>query len=239
LLVRHILEHAHDVGCFLGGIKELVLPGGYVIFEVPDSTRFLEKCDYSAVWEEHVVYFTPATFRRCFAVHGLELVHFESFPYSLENSLVGIVRLQAESAPPQSNPDELWQELGRALRFFQGLGQQRRRFQNYLSRYRDRTGKVALLGAGHLACTFINLLGLKDQVEFVVDDNPHKAGLFMPGSRLPIRGSSSLAVGDVRLCLLTVSPESEDRVIARNRDFVGKGGTFASIFPDSRYALCA
>jgi hypothetical protein len=45
-----------------------------------------------------------------------------------------------------------------------------------------------MFGADHLACTFVNLLGLKDVVRFVADDNPHKLGLFMPGSRLPIRG---------------------------------------------------
>jgi hypothetical protein len=237
LLVRHILEHAHDMPRFLAGIKELAHPDGYVIFEMPDATRALERCDYSAVWEEHVVYFTPETIKRCFAVNGLDLVHFESFPYSLEDSLVGIVRPGTGAERRCATAEMLAAETGRALRYFSALDPQRQRYQNYLADYRRRTGKVALLGAGHLACTFINLLGLKDQIEFMVDDNPHKTNLFMPGSRLPIRGSASLLGGDIRLCLMSVSPESESKVIDKNQGFVQQGGTFASIFPDSCYSL--
>ena len=57
---------------------------------------------------------------------------------------------------------------------------------------RLRAGPVAVLGAGHLACAFINYLRVGEHVSFVVDDNPHKHGLRMPGSRLPIRGASAL-----------------------------------------------
>jgi hypothetical protein len=237
LLVRHILEHAHDVSHFLAGLKELVQPEGYIIFEMPDATRALEKYDYSAVWEEHVVYFTRHTIQRCFALNGLDLVHFESFPYPLEDSLVGIVKPGAGAEPRWATAAVLTAETARALRYFKTLERQRQRYRSYFADYRHRTGKIALLGAGHLACTFINLLELKAQIEFVVDDNPHKANLFMPGSRLPIYGSAMLLGSDIRLCLMSVSPESENKVFNRNQAFVQKGGTFASIFPDSAHAL--
>lgn len=105
-----------------------------------------------------------------------------------------------------------------------------------MSEFRRNQGKVALLGAGHLACTFINLLELKDHIEFAVDDNPNKRGLFMPGSRLPILGSEALLDEDIKLCLLTVSPQAESRVIANNESYVKRGGSFSSISPASKMA---
>ncbi len=59
----------------------------------------------------------------------------------------------------------------------------------------------------------------------------------MPGSRLPIFESRALVERHIRLCLLSVAPESEERVIERNTTFVQSGGRFASIFPASKYAL--
>ena len=90
-----------------------------------------------------------------------------------------------------------------------------------------------MLGAGHLAGAFINLYGLADCIEFVVDDNPHKQRLFMPGSRLPIRPASELIRREIDLCLMTVRPEIEREVVQRNEAVRLRGGMLASVFPDS------
>jgi hypothetical protein len=70
-------------------------------------------------------------------------------------------------------------------------------------------------------------VGLEKLVECVIDDNPHKQNLLMPGSRLAIQGSAALATID--LCLLSLNPESEQRVLAKNQDFIQRGGKFLSI----------
>ncbi|MGW8367085.1 MAG: methyltransferase domain-containing protein [Gammaproteobacteria bacterium] len=45
LLVRHVLEHAHDPGAFLEALSMLVRPEGYLLFEMPDCTKFVRACD--------------------------------------------------------------------------------------------------------------------------------------------------------------------------------------------------
>ena len=78
---------------------------------------------------------------------------------------------------------------------------------------------------------------VEDAIDCVIDDNPHKRGLFMPGSRLPIVGSSALLERGIRLCLLSLNPIGEQKVIEKNAAFVAAGGAFASIFPASERAL--
>lgn len=230
VIARHILEHAHGLRGFLRTLKEFLNPGGYVVIESPDCKRALQDCDYSTVWEEHVFYFTPQTFRDAFAIGGYRLTQFQSFPYALENSLVGIAQVDERVRPFLAPAVE--EAIGQTFR--DNFVPTRQRLNEYLRR---QPGKIAFLGAGHLSCVFINFFGLKDVVEFVVDDNPHKQGLFMPGSRLPIRGSAALLENDINLCLLCLSPESEDKVIENNKGFVERGGKFASIFSASKYAL--
>ena len=225
LIVRHILEHAHEPKEFLAALRELVKPGGYFVFEVPDCTPALERGDYTMYWEEHVSCFTPGTFQQGLIAWGFSPVEFERYIYSNENSLVAIVQAGSGSPHPQ-DPAAV---------------QQGRKYSSEFSAYRinvnqaleneRKHGKVAVFGAGHLSCAWINFLGIEKHIEFVVDDHPRKKGMFMPGSRLPIRSSSDLLEQDIRLCLLSLSPESEIKVIQKNQAYLEAGGQFASIFP--------
>ena len=75
-------------------------------------------------------------------------------------------------------------------------------------------------------------------IDFVIDDNPNKCGLFMPGSRLPIVGSDALlSTANVKLCLLGLNPLAENKVINRHAAFTARGGVFKSIFTSSAVAL--
>jgi hypothetical protein len=238
LLLRHVLEHSYDIHEVLHCLKELVAPGGYIVFEMPDARRALERLDYSTVWEEHIFYFTPVTLRHCLENAGLEVVFLESYFYTLENSLVAIARV-AEDAGATGPVLGLREEIARAERFFGEFSRVRAQNQELLNRIRREEGKIAFLGAGHLSAAYICLYGLQGLVDLVVDDNPKKQGLFMPGSKLPILESSALVERDVKVCLMGVRPEIEDAVVQKNKAFTDRGGRMASIFPDSRYSLYA
>jgi SAM-dependent methyltransferase len=237
VIARHIWEHAFDPAGFLRALQQIMAPTGHIVLEIPDCERALASCDYTTVWEEHTLYFTPATFRHGILLAGLSISHYELVPYSLENSLIAVARRSAEVAPAPLDSALLESERRRATMYSRGLAPQRERTGASLAGFRKEQGKIAVLGAGHLACTYVNLLDLKEHIDFLVDDNPHKRGLYMPGSRLPICGSRALVDRAARLCLLSVSPESEDRVMQRNREFTAAGGRFASLFPASKYAL--
>lgn len=237
IIARHILEHAHDMLNFMIALKHLLNPHGYLVIEVPDCSRALEEQDYSTLWEEHIVYFTPDTFRSSFAFIGLSLIRFECFPYPFESSLVGIAQSEEKIVPSFPSESILERERNRALAFSEGLIEHRNRLKRFFPEFRKNQGNIALFGAGHLACTFINLLELKDYIEFVADDSPNKRGLFMPGSHLPILGSDALLERGIKLCLLSLSPESEEKVSKNNQAFIDQGGMFSSIFPVSKHAL--
>jgi len=238
VLFRYVLEHAQDVHGVLDALRGLIAPDGYVLFEVPDASRALERCDYSTIWEEHVFYFTPTTLRRCLTVAGFDVVFLKSYFYTLENALVAVAKPAAGRAAAAAS-DESRAEVERALGFLGAFPRIRDQYAAYFERLVRTEGKAALLGAGHLSAAFINLLGLGDFIDFVADDNPHKQGLYMPGSRVPILPSRCLAERGVPLCLMTVRPEIEEAVARKNQEFVSRGGRLASIFPGSPYALHA
>ncbi|RKZ85906.1 MAG: SAM-dependent methyltransferase [Candidatus Parabeggiatoa sp. nov. 1] len=236
VIARHIIEHGNNIIGFLKALKQLIKPNGYIVIEVPDSVQFLENHDCSPIWEEHIVYFTPETFKNSFSIGHFSLVKFENFPYALENSLIGIAQ-PTDIDESSLTTTKLEEEISRSLFYAQGVLKRNNALRQTLFEYQQKHGKIALFGAGHVGCMFINLVGLTDIIEFVVDDDPHKKNLLMPGSQLPIYESCALLDKNIKLCLLTLSPESEKKVLENNQAFIKKGGTFASIFLGDKLAL--
>jgi hypothetical protein len=234
VLARHILEHAHSPASFLAGLRTLVNPEGYIVIEVPDASRMFDQLDYSAVWEEHLTYFTERSLRSALGENGFEVVDITIHEGGHENLVVAIARPGQDSISRGQMGGE---GIESARRFGLAMPEQSARIRSVLIDHQKTAGKIAVLGAGHLSASYINLHGLAELIEFVVDDDPNKQGLLMPGSRLGIVGSVALVDAGITLCLLGINPASEPAVIKRNPGFLDKGGRFASILPASSLAL--
>lgn len=232
LVVRHILEHAHDVCGLLQGVHRLLKTGGYAVFEVPDCEEALLDCDYSILWEEHVLYFLPSTLRGCLERGGFEVLQ----QLRPRFSLLAVTRKSDAAVSLHAVPGWSDQVLG-AVSFGESLETIRKAVIAALQRIRGALGRLAFYGAGHMACTWLNLLRLGDQFDFVVDDHPKKKGMFMPGVRLPIIASSEVAGHGVTACVSALSAEAEGRVMAANPEFTARGIRFFSIFPRRHNAL--
>jgi len=233
LVVRHIAEHAADPDRFLNALEALLAPGGHLIIEVPDCERSLSLRDYAMPWEEHSLYFTEATLPPLLTGRGFEILGVDRHPYPFEDVLVLYARaLDPGARAPTTNARVAAAAFELATGYAADFPGRTRAIREALDRL-ARNGPIALYGAGHLSCTFVNLHGLASYFAFVVDDTLKKQGLFLPGNGLEIVPREKLARSDVATCLFGLAPEIEDKVIANNRAFVERGGAFYSIFAAS------
>ena len=239
IISRHVLEHVYDVFGFMDAIKQLLKPQGHVLFEVPDYTKSFGQLDYSTIWEEHLAYFTPETFKNCFSFCSLETEIFKAYPYQLENSLVAVVKNSGNSNTNPKFPDEniLERETIRALNFSREYAKTKNKIKSFFSEFKKNNGKIAVYGAGHNACMLINAFELEDYIDCVIDDNANKQGLFMPGSHLPILSPSALLDRGIKLSVFSLNPGSEEQIVAKNQEFIKKGGIFLSFCPVSSYSI--
>jgi hypothetical protein len=191
LIGRHVIEHKDSPFRFLRSWQY----AERFIVEVPDSSRILENEWFPFVWEEHRSYFTEATLRNLASIAGYKCEVIR-YPMAYEDLLIGIFE-RGNPEPMIAEPTKFGRSYATACEYWQG---------------RTDGRKVALVGAGHLACKFINLYGIR--VEFVADDDANKQGMLMPGSQAPIVPTSRLQ--EVDLVLSSLAPESQERFNKRH-----------------------
>jgi len=234
LIVRHILEHAESPHRLVIALSALLSAGGHIVLEVPDCTANLKRQDYSMVWEEHAIYFTPETLPQVLPAAGCIDRGHEIHPFPFEDVIVLYAQKSSAAGAAATPPAGAIERNGSPARQYAAA------FNDWTARYRavlaELTAdgrRLAAYGAGHLTCAFINLHGLSDYFAFVVDDTPHKQGLYLPKARLPIVPRTCLVAEKISACLFGLTPQLEDRIIANNGEFSRDGGKFYSMFVDS------
>lgn len=226
-----ILHHAHDARAFLAGVRSLLAPGGKVLFEVPDCRNHLVSHDHTMVFEEHTLYFTPATLGGLLRAEGFGVARQTLHPMAIEDSLS--VLAVASPGEPVIEPALLAREKALFQDFAAGFSAARDQIRAFL---RGLGGKIAVFGAGHHGIAFVNLYGLGDLVSAFIDDNQHKLQVRVPGSALPVWPSSRLAEDGIGHCLLAVSQENERKIF----EVVGRKSPATarhSIFVESPLAM--
>jgi hypothetical protein len=141
--------------------------------------------------------------------------------------LIAVVRL-VSSGKNAGEPTAAEIDLG--VQYGNHFAEACKRTRADLSRLKNECTRAAVFGAEHPAAKFLNLFDLQDLVYYVIDDNPHKFGLRMPGSGVPMRSSEVLMDEKIDLCLLALSPESEKKVIAAKQAYVDLSCQFRSFF---------
>ncbi|MCY7296207.1 methyltransferase domain-containing protein [Alteromonas sp. a30] len=228
IIGRHILEHTWETQAFLNNVVAMLSQEGVALLEVPDNEKAFKDVQHTIIWEEHSLYFTQNTLVDLLARYGLQVERIIRYPMALEDILVAVLKRSDGDTKSLTVSDVRDAEL--TAHFQQRFLPMQQFFQQKLEAYKMQYGGVAILGAGHLGAAFVNYYGLADVIDVVIDDDPNKQGLFMPGCRLPIVGSNKLRDGTYRFCLLTCNPWNNEKIVARNQAFIESGGVFLSIF---------
>ena len=201
LVANNVMAHVPDVNDFVGGMEPLLAPHGVVTIEVPHLLRLVEGNQFDTIYHEHFSYFSFLTACKLLSAHGLEVFDVDEL-----KSHGGSLRLYAQrrsSGRRAVGPKvEALLERERAMGFdtLEGHAGFARRVEEtkwklveFLIQCRREGKRVAGYGAPGKGNTLLNYCGIRtDLLEFTVDRNPYKHGLFLPGTHIPIRHPDAL-----------------------------------------------
>lgn len=216
---RQVLEHVLDLDNFFACANQLLSEDGFLFIDVPDCERGIEQGDCSIIWEEHVSYFSETVLVAAFRQYGFEPKTIRHYNFS-----GGTVAILAQKSSTTTSIGKITtSDITKNIYTFQS---QAAVYQENLSaglrEARRHDTKVVLYGTGCRACTVVNALKLGEFIDYAIDDQVERQGLFMPGSRLPIHDPSVIKdIGAPFICLLAVNNENEAKVKAKLESAVG------------------
>lgn len=192
IVANNVLAHVPDLHDFLGGIKILLKSDGVCTIEFPHLVRLIDANQFDTIYHEHFSYFTLHSAAAALARHQLEVFDVERLP-THGGSLRLFVRHRTGSTGPAVQ-QLLAEEAAagftsmRAYAHFEArVNRVKRDLLTALIGAKHRGKSIAAYGAAAKGNTLLNYCGIRtDLVDFVADANPHKQGLFLPGTHIPI-----------------------------------------------------
>lgn len=220
VVCRHTLEHVHDVAAFLREVRAGLerASAAVAVFEVPDTRRVLEEGAFWDLYYEHCSYFTSGSLARAFRAAGLAPNRLEQ-TFDDQYLLITATTAHGQSSEPLPEEDTAAEIAALAERFATAFDEARRYWQGKLRAARGRGARTVVWGAGSKGVAFLALLSVADEVEYAVDVNPDKHGMFMPGTGHEIVSPDRLA--DLPPDLVVVmNPAYADEIA---RELAGRG----------------
>jgi hypothetical protein len=193
LIANNVLAHVPDLHDFVAGMAVLIDDRTLATIEVPHVLRLIEACQFDTIYHEHFSYFSLLSLEPVFAAHGLSIVDVEELA-THGGSLRLFVR-RSGTVVRGPNVEALRERERRAklddietyFEFARRVIVTKRRILTFLLTAQEQGRLVAGYGAPAKGNTFLNYCGIRqDLVAFTVDRSPHKQGLSLPGSHLPI-----------------------------------------------------
>ena len=198
---NNVFAHVPDIRGFAAGLRALVKDTGLVTLEFPHLLRLIERRQYDTIYHEHYSYLSLLTAGRALEAAGLRVVDVDEL-----GTHGGSLRVHARPAEAAGEPEEqvkavLAAEEAAGLHTVAGhAGFARAVFKiksdllGFLIAANAEGAVVAGYGAPGKGNTLLNHCGIRsDLLAYTVDRSPHKQGMFLPGTHIPIYAPERIA----------------------------------------------
>lgn len=230
VIAYNSLAHVDDLSDVLTGIGALLDVEGVAVIEVQYLGDLMSAGLFDQVYHEHRYCYSLTSFKNAAELHGLyvidaELIELQGggirFTLSIDPAIPASQRVQ------QILQREAWLSLEGTYEGFQGRIERTRDHLLALLEQQLAAHKVVVgYAAAAKATTILNFCGIgPNELPFIIDTTPYKAGRYVPGVKIPI-----VAEGDADVRLL-LAGNYIGSVLRNDRAFLDGGGKWLVPIP--------
>jgi SAM-dependent methyltransferase len=237
IVANNVLAHVPELNDFVAGIKILLAPSGIATIEFPHLERLIAENQFDTIYHEHFSYFSLFTVEQVFARHGLTVCDVEEL--STHGGSLRLYVRHAGSGEVSAAVEALRQrEIAAGLagpepyaRFAETVVETKAAILEFLIGARRAGKRVLGYGAPAKGNTLLNYCGIRgDMIGFTVDRSPHKQGMRLPGTHIPIRAPEALIAA--RPDYVFILPWNlKDEIMTQLAEIRGWGGKFVVPIP--------
>ena len=177
------LEHIQDTRGFVGTVRRVIgdRPDTIVFFQVPDTVIVLRELAFWDIYYEHCSYFTPPSLAHVFRQQGFDVVDLRT-EYD-DQYLMVEARPADDAGHAQPASDQDLEGIAKDVAHFAAhMDGKLEGWRRRLGEMRRNGRRAVLWGGGSKGVAFLTTLGVRDEIEYVVDINPLKRGTYMAGT---------------------------------------------------------
>jgi hypothetical protein len=227
LIANNVLAHTPRLNDFIAGLAIFLAEDGVLTLEFPHLVRLIADNQFDTIYHEHFSYFSFFAVERALAAHGLRVFDVEELSTHGGSLRVFACHVGCETKPMSRRVARLLSreqaagvaDLTTYQSFDDNVRSAKRELLQFLITAKREGKRIAAYGAAGKGNTLLNYCGIgTDFVDFVVDRNPHKHGMYMPGSRIPIRHPDALR--EAKPDLVLILPWNLEKEITRQVGYI-------------------
>lgn len=240
LIGNNVLAHVPNLNDFIAGLKIILNPNGILTMEFPHVLQLIQQNQFDTIYHEHFSYFSFLTVDKIFAAHNLTLFDVEELQTHGGSLRIYAKHDDAESPSISERVKDLKaKEIAAGLHlietyitFGEKVKETKRKLLRFLLAAKVENKSIVGYGAPAKGNTLLNYCGIgRDFIDYTVDRNPHKQGLFLPGTHIPI--ASPDKIRETQPDYLLILPWNLKEEIMEQMAFIGEwGGQFVVPIPE-------
>jgi hypothetical protein len=237
---NYMYANIDDLASFTSNVAKLLTEDGVFVVQTGYHPEQMKIRMFDYIYHEHFSYFTLKVLCQLFDRCGLELIDAQKTS-DKGGSIRTVAQLAGGKRSVSKNVAEIIREEEAAgmesaetyYEFARVIDCVKSEVLDILSELKAKGACIVGYGASHSTTTLTYHFGLAPFMDYLVDDNPIKQGLYSPGYHLPVFPSQKL-YQDKPDYVVVLAWQYQDAIIARNKMFSEQGGRFVVPLPETR-----
>ncbi len=201
IIGNNVLAHVPNLNDFVQGLKILLKTTGIITLEFPHILQLIQKNQFDTIYHEHFSYFSLLTVEKIFSFYGLTIFDVDEIPTHGGSLRIYIKHLENKdisiheriSVLLKKEKDEGLENLSTYTNFIKSVNEIKKQLQEFVNDVKNSGEKIVCYGAAAKGNTLLNYCKIGTNfIDYVVDQNPHKQGLFLPGTHIPIKNPDEI-----------------------------------------------
>lgn len=227
---NYMYANVDDVIGFTKNVTRLLSSDGIFVIQTGYHPEQMKINMFDYIYHEHFSYFTVEVLKNVFSRSGLELIHVEkALPKG--GSIRAVGQLKSGFRKIDTSIDRTIDEEQRVgmrkidtyQKFALRLTELKMQLLSRLSQLKSAGKTIVGFGASHSTTTLIYHFEIARFIDYLIDDNTMKQGLYSPGCHLPVYSSVKLHE-DKPDYVVILAWQHQASITAKHQQYLDNGG---------------